>query len=310
VECVQDHIADVRDLIDEPTEDLSEWSDSRILRHINKEARRLGMMITKRNQDYFGYDFILPLVTDTQEYEIPMGAIRTVEIYTSGVTVVGNGVYTISSTAQYSEVDPTELNELGGEIGEGYYTWGTKLVFTKGGANVTTGYYARVRIIRALPDLLYGTMQSAAAGTFLFRIGGITNGTMEYVSNAYLGYGIKIYNGTGVGQERRISGDSFDGTDHTLTLDSDWGTTPIGTVYFSLTPPFPQEFEDPMVFGGAMRCKIKVEDEQKELRNQYKDGLKMALDLITPRNKGGNRKLRRTTTYGRAARRVVVRSSP
>jgi len=310
VECVQDHILDVRDYIDEPTEDLSEWSDSRILRHINKEARRLGMLITKRNQDYFGYDFMLPLTTDTYEYEIPMGAIRTVDVYTSGVTAAGDGVYTIASTAQYSNVDQAELNVEDGELGSGYYTWGTKLIFTKGGANITTGYYARVRMIRALPDILYGTMQSAAASTFLFRIGGVTNGTMEYVSNAYLGYGVKIYNGTGVGQERRIIGDSFDGTDHTLTLDSAWGTTPSGTVYFSLTLPFPQEFEDPLAFGAAMRCKIKVEDEQRELTAQYKESIKMALDLISPRNKDGGRRLRRTTSFVRGARRTIVRSTP
>ena len=47
MDCVQDYIADVRDYIDEPSEGQSEWDDSRVTKHLNKEMRRIGMMIRK-----------------------------------------------------------------------------------------------------------------------------------------------------------------------------------------------------------------------------------------------------------------------
>jgi len=293
VECIQNHISDVRDYIDEPAEDLSEWSDSRITKHLNKELRNIGTAIAKRNQDYFGLDVIIPAVTNTYEYEIPMGSVRRVRIYSSGVTDAGEGVYTISSTATFSEITPSELAPMADELDDGYYTWGTKFVIAKGIGPVTTGNYIQIKMVRTLADLLYGTMQSAAASTFVIRSGGVTAGTMELTSNSYLGYGVKIYNGTGEGQERRIVGDSYDGTEHTFTLNSAWNTTPSGTVYYSLTPPFPQVFEDPLTLGAAMRCKLKVEDADKEMSTRYWATLRQALDSITPRNKNGSRRLRR-----------------
>jgi len=307
VECVQDHILDIRDLIDEPEEGQSEWTDTRITKHTNKEMRRIGMMITKRSQDYFGMDLVIPLVTNQYEYEVPMGAIRVVYIYSTGITDNGNDVYTVSPDGQHYEVDPTYVNAEEDELDEGYYNWGTKLTITKGIGDVLTGKYLVIKLIRSLPDLMYGTIESATANTVVIRNSGITNGTMEYQSNTYIGFGFKIYNGTGAGQERRIIGDSFDGTDHTLTLNSDWGTTPTGTVYFSLTPPFPQEFEDPLVFGAAMRCKIRVEDEQSDVKDQYTGAIQMALDLITPRNKAGTRRLRRRYSVDGATKRIIVR---
>ena len=87
-----------------------------------------------------------------------------------------------------------------------------------------------------------------------------------------------------------------------------WGTTPSGTVYYSLISPFPPDFEDALVMGAALRCKWKVEDANKELRDDYGISLANALDLITPRDSNNKRRLHRTEPFNSpGGKRIIVR---
>lgn len=310
MKCLQDLELEVRDLIDEPSPDSEEWpeSGSVIITHLNNElTKRLATRIRRRDEDYFAVDFILPLITGQYDYVIPKGAIRGVEIISSGVTVVGNGVYTVAYNASRTMLDRIEFHEKDEYIyqpslnaitgASGYYQWGNILRIADGTTNIKTGYYLRVSMLRSLVGLHYGTMVSATTSTLV--INAATKGELPKVSNAYLGYGVNIYSGTGIGQEKQIIGHSFNPSTgyHTLTLDSAWGVTPSGAVVYSITPPIEPEFEEALVFGAALRCKFKVEDPQSELYQWYKQSLDDALDMITPRSRDGVRRVNRKASY-------------
>jgi hypothetical protein len=310
MKCLQDLENEVRDLIDEPSADSEEWpSDgSVIITHLNNElTKRLATRIRSRDEDFFGVNFVIPLVTGQYDYVIPRGAIRSVEILKSGVTDSGNGVYTVAYNANRIKLDRIEFHEkdeylyqpqLNAITGvSGYYQWGSVLRIADGTSDIKTGYYLRVFMLRSLVGLHYGTMVSATTNTLVINTA--TKGELPKTSNSYLGYGVNIYSGTGIGQERQIIGHSYNPTTgyHTLTLDSVWGTLPSGAVVYSITPPIEPEFEEALVFGAALRCKFKVEDPQSELYQWYKQSLDDALNMITPRSRDGVRRVNRKATY-------------
>lgn len=308
MDCLQVLIEDVRDLVDEPSTDIADWTDARIVKHLNDHMRHLAMLINKRHQDYFVRDYIVPLVTGTYSYELPHGDIRKVQILKSGVTDAGNGIYTVNEkTADITDVDPVWFSPTTNEEDIGYVMWGNNLTLSPDVQDITTGYYLRVRMIQSVPMMFAGTMASATSTTLVAAAASPTYGEAAKYSNAYIGFGLKIHDGTGKGQERIITGDSYDGTNHTFTV-STWTTTPSGVVYYSLLPPFPPEFKDPLTMGAALRCKWKVEDANQELRGDYGVALQNALDYITPRNANGSRRLRRLNMYDKnEGKRIIVR---
>lgn len=307
MDCLQTMIEDVRDLVDEPSDDAADWTDARIVKHINRQMTHLAMLIAKRHQDFFARDYIIPLVTDTYAYELPRGKIRVIELIKSGVTDAGNGVYTVDEKNMSAyELDGVMFRQDPAGEDYGYFVWGNTLNLSTDISDVKTGYYLRVRMIQSIPRLFAGTMASATATTLVAAAAAPTYGEAARLSNVYNGFGLKIYDGTGAGQERTVMGDSYDGTNHTFTV-STWTTTPAGVVYFSLTPPFPPEFEDPLVMGAALRCKWKVEDANSELRQDYQMALMQALDFITPRDSDNRRRLRRTAGWNRAGKTIIIR---
>lgn len=306
MDCLQDHISTVRDYIDEPSSGASEWTDAQIVGYLNDEVRKVGLMIRKRKQDFMGCDVIIPCVTNTLTYEIPMGQIRKVELLTSGVTSEGNGVYAVAYNAVATELEPVEFHYMEDEDCDGWCLWGTEMRFTSD-SRLATGNYLRLSMLRPLPKLFAGTMASATATTLVAAAASPTYGEAAKESNVYKGFGIKIYDGTGKGQERRITKDSYDGTNHTFTVDT-WTTTPSGVVYFSLTPPFPDEFEEAIPMGAALTAKFRVEDKNPELEAAYATTIGTALDAYFPRNLNGSRRLRRRVDYTQGKSRIVVRS--
>jgi len=266
------------------------------------------MLIKKRKQDYFPLDYIAPVTSDTFAYNLPHGRIRDVELITSGVTADGDGVYSVAEdTASINKIDPVELLPAAADNDLGYYVWGKTINFNPNIQNITTGNYLRVKMIQNLPPLFAGTMASATATTIVVAAAAPTYGEAAKSSNVYTGFGIKIYDGIGKGQEQTIMVDSYDGTNHTFTVPT-WGTTPSGVVYYSLISPFPPDFEDALVMGAALRCKWKVEDANKELRTDYGISLANALDLITPRDSNNKRRLHRTEPFNSpGGKRIIVR---
>ena len=307
MKCLQEHISDIRDYLDEPSSDTSDWDDDAILvNHLNNIlTKQVGVKIANQAEDYFGVEFVIPLVTNQFSYVIPSGQIRSVEIVTNNVTDSGNGVYSVAYNAARTKIDRIEFYEkdflqysanpsaIAGQ--SGYFQYGSALRFGEGTRQVTTGYYARVWLIRSLVELHYGTMVSATSTTLV--INSATKGKLPLISNAYLNYGVRIYSGTGINQERQITGHSYDPSTgyHTLTMDSAWGTTPASSAVYSITPPIPPEFEDCLSMGAALRAKVKVEDPMSELFQMYQTSLSDALSLIKPRNREGVRRIRRVS---------------
>jgi hypothetical protein len=306
MDCLQNHITTVRDYIDEPATEASEWSDASIVGYLTGEARKVALLIRKRKQDFMGNDIIIPLVSSTYTYDIPMGHIRKVEILKSGVTAEGNGVYAVAADALKAEIDQTEFHTLMDEGDEGWALWGSEMRISYNYPDITTGNYLRVAMIRPLPPLFAGTMLSATATNIVVAAGAPTYGEAAKESNSYKGFGIKIYDGTGKGQERRILKDSFDGTNHTFTVAT-WTTTPAGTVYYSITPPFPDEFDDVLPMGAAMTAKWRVDDSNPELKEEYNTTLAAALDSYFPRNLNGSRRVRKRADVNGFTRTVIIR---
>jgi hypothetical protein len=310
---LQEYIYGVRDFIDEPEDGESDFGDSRLTKHINREIIQIAGLINNKREDYFGSFHSIPLVNSTYHYSLSTTIVRFVELFKgASVTSVGNGVYTYDERGDHYELPPIasitdkdsyaynpNMMTVGGAVG--YKQFGRKLIIGTGTPDILTGNYLRLWTLPIISHIHYGNAVSVTDNTIVIRRANIATdseseniGDIKQESNAYINYGISIYSATtGAGQERLVIGDSFDGTNHTLTLNDDWDTNPTGTIVYSLVPPFGEDFDDALIAGAAMRSKIKVEDSLGELSQIYQTALNNALANLVPMNRHGTRRVRR-----------------
>lgn len=297
---LQDHIELCRSYIDEINEGESDWLDTEIVKYIDAENRHLGAVVRQKNEDFFGYRHIFPVVTGQNEYFIPrtLSQLRWVEMITSGVTgtppnyVVDeqNRVFWDIARAQtikdlYKDYErPWRRRNFSLER---YTIFDDQIIFSPG--SELSGFI-RLWFIRDLPKLHYGNVAAATSNTITLSATP-TKGTLQKEDNVYKGSMIGIYSGVGDGQFRRITG--YDATTMVATLDEDWLVTPNTSSIYSLISPVPAPLQELLALGACLRAVTKTNDARGRFSGMYAQILKDALADITPRDRNGSRRVRK-----------------
>ena len=297
---LQQHIAMARQHLDELVEANSSFTDDVLADHLNNELDNNIAEAANRNQDYNVIEYVVPCVTDTYQYDLPINClhVRRVELLKSGVTAIGNGLYSVSADAQTTELDRINLSEKEAVVYPtrlptivGYFEWDNQLWFGRS-TEIATGYYFRIFYVRSAAPMHYGTVAAVASST-LNLSASPTVGTVTTELQAYKGWGIVIVSGTGAGQIRRISQHVYDGANNTITVNPAWTTQPTGAVY-SIAHPLPSVFDDVVELGTAGRATARLEDQNAEVTQLYNTAFERAFRTIAKRNRQGPRRVKRT----------------
>jgi len=264
----------LRSYLDEPTADASDWTDQELLMYVNAEHKHLLSVIRGFNQDWFGRRLIFPLQPSFYEYYIPTNCVnpRRMEfINASSVSGTSPNYSVNEETCNAQEIDNISLNEKSSlplvssntrfAFGTGYYIFGDQIIFEPN-QNINSSLYARLWYLPSAPDLHRGVPVDFSLGSFTFadNLSPTTLGRVVRVDNYYQGMFIEITSGTGAGQIRRIT--SYDGDNAIATIDPTWTDVPDLTSTYSIVSPIPEDYQELLVLGAAMRAKgIKVEDD-------------------------------------------------
>jgi hypothetical protein len=171
---------------------------------------------------------------------------------------------------------------------ERYTIFDDQIIFSPG-----TGLegYIRLWFIRTLPKLHYGAVVAASSNAITLTATP-TKGTLQKEHDIYKGSLISIYSGTGSGQERRII--NYDASTMVATIDENWLVTPNTASIYSLVSPIPEPMQELLALGAALRGTIKTNDAQRRFSGLYTQILKDSLSDISPRDRNGPRRVRKT----------------
>jgi hypothetical protein len=299
---LQDHIALCRSYLDEEVAEASDWSDSEIIRYMDAENRHLSAIVREKNEDFFGFREIFPVVSSQSEYPLPrtLAQLRWVEMITSGVSGSAPDFVVDEINREFQEIERADsLRELyfTNSVRRSRYTssveryriFDNKMIFAPGTA---LAGHIRLWFIRTLPKLHYGTAVAAAAGTITFSATP-TIGVLQNEHDIYSGSLVGIFSGLGAGQVRRVL--NYDATTRVATLDDNWLVTPNTSSEYSIISPIPEQMQELIPLGGAIRATGKKHDDGSRWATLYQTILAAFKNDIDPRDRTRSRRVRRTS---------------
>lgn len=298
---LQDHITLCRSYLNEINEGESDWTDAELLTYIDAENQHLSAMVRKKNEDFFGYREIFPVVSGQAEYYFPrtLATLRWVEMITSGVTGSAPDYVVDEVNRVFSEIPRADTirslyaptfrrNFRAGYTSEQYLIYNDKIIFSP--ATDLSGHI-RLWFIRTLPKLHYGTA-AAGSSTTITLAASPTLGWLHKDHDIYTGCLIGIYSGAGVGQVRRIT--DYNATTRVATVDETWLSYPDTSSIYSLISPVPEQMQELLPIGAALRGAGKMSDDQNRFYQLYQSIVTDFLGDIDPRDRTRSRRVRST----------------
>lgn len=301
---LQDHIALCRSYLDEIVEGESDWDDSELIRYMDAENQHLSAIVREKNEDFFGYREVFPIVVGQNEYWTPrpLAQLRWVEMITSGVSGSAPDFVVDEQNRVFQEIEradsirdlyfaPTIRTNRNIHSQEKYLVYDNKLIFSPG---TSLAGHIRLWFIRTLPKLHYGTAAAAGASTITLAATP-TKGVLQGEHDIYTGVLVGIYSGQGVGQVRRIK--NYDASTRIATLDENWLVTPNNASVYSIISPVPEQMQELIPLGAAIRATGKKHDDGSRWANLFQAILSDFKNDIDPRDRSGSRRVRRTLGY-------------
>lgn len=300
---LQDHISLCRSYLDEIVEGESDWSDAELIQYMDAENQHLSAVVREQNEDFFGFRKVFAVVVGQSEYWMPktLAQLRWVEMITSGVTGAEPDFVIDEQNRVFQEIQKADsLRELYFSNSvrrnrflssiERYKIYDNKIIFSPG---TSLSGWIRLWFIRTLPKFHYGTVAAAGANTLTFPAIP-TKGTLQVAHDIYNGIFVGIYSGVGAGQVRRI--ENYDATTLQATLDEPWLVTPNTASVYSLISPIPDQMQELIPLGAALRATGKKHDDGSRWANLYQAILADFKNDIDPRDRNGSRRVRRTSS--------------
>lgn len=301
---LQEHIELCRSYIDEINEGESDWTDDEIVRYIDAENQHLSALVREKNEDFFGYRHIFPVTSNQNEYWMPRttGQLVMVEMITSGVSGSAPDFVVDEMNREYYVLDRSDsikdlyrptttrryLSARWRVSDESYRLYDNKIIFWPG-----TGLEGHIRLwfIRVLPKLHYGS--AAAATENSITLAAVpTKGRLMKEHDIYTGMLIGIYSGLGDSQVRRIQ--NYDATTRVATIDEPWLVNPDTSSVYSLISPIPDQLQEMLPIGAALRASNKKKDDTTRWMNLYEGMKQDFLNDINPRDRTQTRRVRRS----------------
>jgi len=277
----KDLVVEIRSLLDEGGITSGKWSDTEIVRAINRSKDLCVNLINRINPDIMGKTpATITYVSGTELYDLPRDfqSVKRLEV--------------ASTKEKYDpiDMDEKEVYRATNEIQDSrpaYYLWGNQIGLVNASGNATLYY------LRKAPNIHYGTVSALAGTTFTFDLtpNGSTSGdyTVKTIDDYYNGTYVDVYSGTGEGQEREIT--DYTGSTKICTVAT-WSTNPDTSSLYALKWNLPVEVDEWVILSAAMRLYPKDKTKRvQELREQFR----LVNDSIT---RGSRRsKERRTIEY-------------
>ena len=298
---LQDHINLTRSYIDEINEGESDWDDStELIPYIDAENQHLSAVVREQNEDFFGVRYIFPVVQGQAEYWMPrtLAQLRWVEMISSGVSGSSPNYVVDEVNRQWAEIRKAQgirdlyepsfnRNFTRRYSSEKYIIYDNKIIFSPG--RDMQGYI-RLWLIRTLPKLHYGTAAAGAAGSITFNATP-TKGVLQKEHEIYTGSLVGIYSGAGNGQVRRIT--SYNAITREATVDEDWLVLPDVSSVYSVISPIPDQMQELLPIGAALRAAGKMNDDQNRFYKMYQLMMGDFKSDIDPRDRSANRRVRK-----------------
>lgn len=300
----------VRSYVDEPLDDISEWTQKELLMHLNAEHKSLFSKIRNLYEDYFLRDKVFPLISNQFKYQLPRDCVNPRRIeFLDAQGVSGSAPnYVIDDKL----ASPEEVQEvmLSGKDNLRYYTSSNRVVATNGyylydrtiqfldDSRVGPSFYARIYYLPTAPDLHRAKARGGSSNTII--LGSNTDpdtlGRISNFDNYYKGMWIEIIDGPSKGEMGYVT--QYDGATGVATIDSTW-TPPTTASTYSVVSPIIEDFQELLALGTVLRAKgIKVEDDTSMVAEMYRDLFQSLVDSLERRNNQQNRRVIQTQRSG------------
>lgn len=300
---VQELINLVREYVDEPSEDASDWSDSNILSYINMENRHLFSLTRGSHQDWFGRESIFSTSNNQTRYFLPdnMIAVRRVELIGSEAISGEAPFFQVDeSRARIQEIPQLNLNQKENsyplrtttqfQMVDGYYLWGEEIRFGSGAK--LGNHHIRIFYAPQAPNLHLSRVQAADNDSITLGLNNeaLTLGRVSPEDHYYDGMKIEIIEGSGAGQVRRIV--TYYGDEQRATIDRPWRQAIDQSSVYSIVSPIQEDFQELMALGAAIRAKgLKTEDSIAEVAQVYGALLEQFKRSLELRNQQSSRRI-------------------
>ena len=282
-----DHLAvEMNDNLLSIANDNGNISRNQVLALIERESQSLLTWAKAHNLDAFRYSTDISYVADQRTYALPYAAAQITEV--RPLDADGNErnwrIYPIDfRDRNRSTVVPYTTSE--NTSSAGYWpefalpsTGASRLLMVgirptpaDAETNATRVFWIPRRI-----RLHYGTA-GAGATTTLTMDTTPTAGSLILVADYYAGASLYISGGTGAGQTRQIESNTAAG----VATVNDWTTNPDNTSTYSILPFLPDQAQDALVLGVALRTAVGDDDRTRGSMQDLKERYGQAkMDLI------------------------------
>ena len=302
---LQDHIQLTRSYLDEINEGESDWDDNdELIPYLNAENQHLAAVVREQHEDFFGFRHIFEIVPGQNEYWMPrtLAHLRWVEMIRSGVTGSDPDFVVDEDNRDFEEIERAQSiselysprsyqNSIRRTSSIKRIIFDNKIIFS---SSKELSGHIRLWFIRTLPKLHYGIAAAGSADSITLNATP-TKGVLQREHDIYVGSLIGIYSGTGEGQVRRIT--NYDATTREATIDESWLVNPNNSSVYSLISPVPDQMQELLPLGAALRASGKMNDDQNRFYRMYQSLMVDFKPDIDPRDRTSSRRIRKTRSY-------------
>lgn len=261
-------LASIKDHIDAPD---NFWSNELIWRRMHEAQQEVIRDISKEDPTFFVETFDLDFVASQATYDLPINAgLGTRIIFSENLT----------NTPGSSEISPAELRDLMAADSPSIVNLSSTYKFTLQGSKLrvlptpSSAKTAAIRIwyVPTFGHMMQGTASGGSTTTITLPTAA-ANFTTNYGwkdprNDFYNGMYVLIYEGTNIGETRKIS-DFTGGATMSLTVDTAFTAAIDTTSKYAIMCPVPETHHGAVCIRAALICAIKGRTRDKELAQAY-----------------------------------------
>ncbi len=235
-------------------------------------------LIIQASQDYFGTQGEIPLVSGTQEYDIPEGMLE-LRLIERTDTDPDKIIYPININQRllhepkYDVLSPFRKAEFS-------YLWGNMLgIVPEPTANGTLN----VMYIRQLPKLSHGTCTVPSESTDTLVLATTPDlGETSAIDDYYNGSRIYIVSAS-TGSNQTFTVSDYVSSTRTVTLKSDFAITPTGTIKYAIVCDIPERFHEAVYLYAAIMAKMSDDEDISQLEARHNKLVDSMINGLIPR---------------------------
>lgn len=244
-------------------------------------------LVIQSSQEYFATKEEIPIVSGTQEYDLPEGMIELRLIERTDTEPDGIILPTLINDKLMHE--PAFNNPYPFSRREFSYLWGNMLgiVPEPTGSGTINVFY-----IRQLPELSHGTCTVPGESTDTLVLATTPDlGNTSPKDDYYNGCRIYIVSAS-AGANQTFTVSDYESSTRTVTLKSDFAITPTGTIVYAILCDIPERFHEAVYVYAAIMAKMADDEDISQLEARHGKLVKTMIEGLIPRQSQKNRSVR------------------